>query len=558
VSIAKRILALVALIVVFVIVNRGAVEGYFSDDDLDNLSWTTAVTPEVLPPELVTPKFSEKNVRPVGAYFYRWAGQAYGLDFAKYLPWLFGFHLLNGVLIWFLLRQKGCPEMGAWAGAVFFVFHAALLEAWWKPMYIFDLLCGTLLLGSWLSFRRWWWLSWGLFWLAYKAKEVALFFPVVLALDAFLLQQGRVGTLAPFFLTSLSFGAQAVLVNRTRNTNYTLRFGMEPLRVCLEYYWRQLGLSRYGTLLVAGLMYLGRERQVWMGALGFGALLVPLLFLPTRLFSVYLYVPLLPLTVGMGFVFAKAPRWALGVGMALWLGWNWQVLREKRNAELQLGAETRAYVEQLEKAQKKKAFGDRVLSDSAPVGLRKHGVQGALRLVSGRPALEVLQPEVGVLRGLEEGKEYASLAWLMPQKRLEVVYHRKGEGRLANVEFADASAVWQLGEGWHERDGGFRWMGREAVAYLGGNPYAKTLQVRYNIGEQLVSAVGKVKVQVYLDGDLAGESEFDRAGIPVVDYPLRKVYAQRTHVRFVVSPGYQPPGDGRMLGVAIWGFGFLM
>ena len=105
----KRLLGFSALTALFVIGNRGAFEGYFSDDDLDNLSWATVAGSDTLPPVLVSPEFSKTNTRPVGAYFYRWAGWAYGLQFERYLPWLFGFHLLNGVLLWVLLRRPRRP-----------------------------------------------------------------------------------------------------------------------------------------------------------------------------------------------------------------------------------------------------------------------------------------------------------------------------------------------------------------------------------------------------------------------------------------------------------------
>lgn len=554
----KRLLAWLLMAVVFVIVNRAAFEGYFSDDDLDNLSWTTVVAENALPAELVSPVFSEKNVRPVGAYFYRWTGRAFGLDYQKYIPWLFGLHLLNGALLYLLLRRKECSEQGAWAGMLFFVFHAALLEAWWKPMYIFDLSCATLILLSWLLIRNYWPLAWLAFWLAYKAKEIALFFPVLLLMDALLLQQGRLWVVTPFLLTSLSFGVQAVLVNRARDNNYTLRFGLESLWVCLSFYWRQAGLSRFGAALLLPLAYLGKDKQVWISLAGCLALMTPLLFLPTRLFSVYLYVPFVALAVAVGFSLAKVPRWALALGMGLWLLWNWQVLRQKRNEELQAGQETRAFVEQLKESHQRRPFGDRVVIDSVPPRLRPHGVRGALRLISGNSQIAVLNSEQEVKGQLEANQEYAALSWSGAQKKLEVDYHQLGEARLTNLEFAVPSALWQLGSGWYEKDGGFRWTAKEAVAYLAGNPYSRTLQVRYNIAQQLVEAVGTVRVKLYLNGEFVGESGFSQAGIPVVDYPLPKTYGGKTEVKFIVSPGFEPPGDGRMLGVAIWGLGFVM
>ena len=57
----------------------------------------------------------------------------------------------------------------------------ALFDAVWKPMYVFDVLCATFCLLSVLMWtRRRWILSLLAFWLAYKAKELAVMLPAVL------------------------------------------------------------------------------------------------------------------------------------------------------------------------------------------------------------------------------------------------------------------------------------------------------------------------------------------------------------------------------------------
>jgi hypothetical protein len=55
---------------------------------------------------------------------------------------------------------------------MFFVFSAAAFDAYWKPMYVFDLLCTTFSLASILfyAYRRWI-LSFIAFWLAYKSDS---------------------------------------------------------------------------------------------------------------------------------------------------------------------------------------------------------------------------------------------------------------------------------------------------------------------------------------------------------------------------------------------------
>ena len=93
---------------------------------------------------------------------------------------------------------------------LFFVFHMALFDAFWKPMFIFDVLCGLFCLLSMLAWRRsgkaWWIASFAAFWMAYKSKEVAVMLPSVLLLYEFTLGERRWRRLLPFLAVSFSFG----------------------------------------------------------------------------------------------------------------------------------------------------------------------------------------------------------------------------------------------------------------------------------------------------------------------------------------------------------------
>jgi len=96
------------------------------------------------------------------------------------------------------------------AAAAFFTLSATALDAYWKPMYVFDLLCTTFSLASILLYawrRRV--LSFIAFWLAYKAKELAVMLPAVLVAYEYWFGERRFKVLIPFLLASLSFGIQA-------------------------------------------------------------------------------------------------------------------------------------------------------------------------------------------------------------------------------------------------------------------------------------------------------------------------------------------------------------
>ncbi len=541
----KRVLAVVAVLAAFLIANRAAFEGYFSDDDLDNLSWAMAAGADSFVKELVTPVFSQTNTRPTGGLFYRWAGMAQGLNFEGYLPLLFGIHWLNAGLLYWLLRRKEYGEVEAAAATVFFLFHAALLEAWWKPMYIFDLLAATFCLVTWLAFgSRWWWLGLASFWLAYKSKEVSLFFPVVLALEDW-------KRALPFLAISGNFGLQALTANRQRESAYTLRFELASLVTTLPFYAKQLVLNKFGLLVVSPLALFGWRREVLLAGLGMVVLMTPLLFLPGRLFSVYLYVPLLVLMPGLAACFGRMPRWALATGLAIFLVLDYNALREKRKTELALGHEARAYVTQLRAAHAERPLGKLAFFENSPAGYQLHGLRGALRLVSGHYEAKVLSPESAAARAEAGQEEAPTLAWFAPKQELTVRYHRVGEAKLSQLDFGQPASAWQLLDGWHDREGHFRWTGAVArLRLLAAEEFSK-LRVRFNNGNRVV------KVEVSVEGDVVGRSEFQEAGTPTIDYVLPRRFVGPVEVEIRASPVLTVEGDDRELGVALFGIGFV-
>ncbi|MEO5951390.1 MAG: hypothetical protein ABIQ44_02880, partial [Chloroflexia bacterium] len=437
----KRALTIASLLLCFLIANRGEFEGYFSDDDLDNLSWATVAGMDSFVRELVTPVFSKTNTRPTGALYYRWAGLSFGWDYSKYLVPLIALHWFNCGLLFWIVRRKGAGEFEAAAAVVFFLFHASLLEAWWKPMYIFDLLAATFCLVTWLVFgTRYWWLALLSFWLAYKSKEVALFFPVVLALDHF-------RRAIPFFAISASFGLQAMLVNTQRNTVYTLRFTPGSLLSTIPFYFKQAVLNKYGALTLAPLLWFVRDREFLKALAGTAALMIPLLFLPGRLFSVYLYVPLLALVPGLARLFQLIPKQWVVAGLALFLTLDYLALKDKRKSELAMGHESRGYITQLLAANQKSPLESTAYLENAPLGFRLHGLTGTLRMITKDPKARVLNPEDEAARLLAKDRELPTLSWFAPKQVLTVIPHQWGEAKLSELDFANPAAGWQLTSG---------------------------------------------------------------------------------------------------------------
>ncbi len=193
-----------AALVVFFFANRAAYKGYFSDDDLDNLGWPTMAGDDTFVTAILTPRFSEMNLRPIGDLYYRYLGRAFKLRFPPYVFVLQLLHVLNAVLLFCLLRRLDFSNVAAGAGALFYGLNAVILEAFWKPMYIFDVLCATFCLIALLFYLRGRWiLALVPFWLAYKSKEIAVMLPVALLAYEWLLGERKWKRLIPYFLISL-------------------------------------------------------------------------------------------------------------------------------------------------------------------------------------------------------------------------------------------------------------------------------------------------------------------------------------------------------------------
>src|SRR3954464_2994137 len=220
----KTVLVAASIVLLFLVVNRGAYKGYFQDDDLDNLAWNSQLDAVDYLNGLISPVFSRNNFRPVGHFYLHVMERLAGLRFAPYVAMLQFFHLANCFLVWLILRRLKMHPLAALSAVLFFFYHPATFDAYWQPMYVFDVLCGTFCLLSFLAFiDRRWVLSFICFVCAYKSKEIAVMLPAVLAAYEFLLGEKKWKPLVPFFLVSLSFGVQALVSNANTHDAYTLR-----------------------------------------------------------------------------------------------------------------------------------------------------------------------------------------------------------------------------------------------------------------------------------------------------------------------------------------------
>ncbi|MEI9976058.1 MAG: hypothetical protein WDO73_30765 [Ignavibacteriota bacterium] len=295
-------LLFLALMALFLVVNRPAYKGYFTDDDFDTLSWTRHASIGEFAKGLLSPGFQTNNFRPVGHLLYRVEWQLFGWDFKKYLATTHALHFLNIWLIWLLARKLGAKPFAAAAGCVFFALHPGYFEAVWKPAYVFDVLCATFCLLSLLSYVRGRWVvSFLCFWLAYKSKELAVMVPFVLACYEIWYGKHRWKPLAPFFLVSCWFAIQALWWNSNsgQESPYTFHFTLGALAVTSTFYASRVFLIEDLGLVVPIAAWFSRNRRVWLGTAVMLLFLTPVLFLPGRIDNAYAYLPFAGLAIAL-------------------------------------------------------------------------------------------------------------------------------------------------------------------------------------------------------------------------------------------------------------------
>jgi hypothetical protein len=547
----------VAAFAAFLAANRGAYRGYFSDDDLDNIGWTTALPSSDFARGLISPRYETNHFRPVGHGTFAILGSLTGLRFEWYTGVVHLLHFATTVVLFGVLRKFGFEPWQAFAGAGFFLFQMALFDALWKPMYLFDLWCGLFLalaLSSWMSGR--FLVAFLFFWLAIKSKEHAVMFAGVVALYETCLGQRRWRQVATAGIIALVFVVQAATGNRDQGAAYTLSFTVPALIQTVSYYSsRILVLPYLGPALLLAAM-LARDRRAWWGLASALLLMAPLLFLPGRMFTAYLYAPMIGIAVAVA-AFAARSGWKFtAVASAAWLLLNFVHLRERRRAELASANDNRAYCEGVARFARGNPDLRRFVVSDSPEGMRQWGVQGALRIAYRTLDLQVEAADSANLGALFAGGRVGILHWNRQLRELQSDVREAHEKNASYIDFSKPHAIWQLGEGWYEPEGAYRWTRPRAAAILRRPAGAAVFEIKVNVGDAFIGAVKRTQVRVLIDGSPAGAAEFRRPGWDTVSFPVKTAAGGDATVEILAAPEFRPPNDPRKLGIAIGAFGF--
>lgn len=580
---ATLLLAFLIFVFLFLVANRAAYKGYFSDDDLDNLANGRGIQASVYLEELLTPKRSEWNFRPAAHIYYHWMDRLAGMKFPPYVGVVQAIHLVNVVLVWLILRRLRFGEFASSAGALFFGFHVATFDIYWKPMYVFDVVCGLFcLLAVLLYLEDRVVLSFLSFWLAFKAKEVVVLLPLVLlwwelrfntAAEAGEPAEGGAGwfrrawsgflgekrwiKLAPFFLVSASFGVQALMINHGRDSYYTLRFGLDDILKCVNYYSSAVFLVPYLGLVLVVLAIAISDSRLRFGLATLLLLMAPMLALPGRLFEAYLYVPLFGLAIAMAALarMRHAKPWVV-LFFVLWLPFNYLGLRERRRATLAAAQENRAWVDA---ARTLVQNHPRVLTffyERRPENFNVWGMSGALRLLQPNANLPILAlRDPGSEKALE-ANGIGVLVWDPKRRTVSTLVREPGRKDAAYVKIDPETPIWQLGKGWFEREGSYRWISPVATAWVRRPAGAREFEVTLNISPLYLQLIHASELEVLLDGATVGKAQIRQPGWQTLRWNVTPKPEDKTQVEFRVTPELRLDQGHTIYGVPIGGFGF--
>jgi hypothetical protein len=548
-----------AAALLFFTANRDAYRGFFQGDELDNIGWTFQSPVSAFAQDLVNPVYNARNFRPMGHFYFRTMSRAFGLDFPPYLLPLHVLHLLNVWLLWMVLRNLGASPFAAGAGALFFAFHMAVFDVYWKPMYAFDLFCATFCLLSLLFWiKRRWVLSFLAFWMAYKSKELAVMLPAVLACYEIWFGKRQWRPLVPFFLVSTSFGLQGIFRNPNKDNLYTFRFTADALAASARFYADELfGVPFLGFALLA-LPAIRRDRRAWLGVAAAALLLVPLVFLPGRLYSAYWYVPLIGVATALSSLADARYGWLAGVFLAAWLPWNYLELSDYSHQKLAEDAECRDYVAQLQASAASLQGISAYLYHGLPPSFPPWGPAGALRYLQSGREIKMYAMEDPAAQPLLRSPSVATLVWVEPTRKLWITAHNPNTPDATYIIMNELTPVWQLLDGWYGLEQGYRWIAPHATAGLYRAPQAAQFEVVLSVDAQLLAASGHIDFSARLNGGPLGTARLTEVGVRTVRWPLPPGPPGGAEVQFQTDPPFHAPnGDPRTLGAAIISFGFV-
>jgi hypothetical protein len=445
-----------AVLLVALALHHGAYRGYFEDDDLATLTWTGLVPLSDLVLDVPSVRYPPAHARPTGYFYFAALDRRFHLDYPPYVAALHMLAAVNVVLLWLLLRRIGLEPVACAVGCAFFAWHRALFDGWWKPMFVYDVLCATFALASILAYvHRRWVLSFLAFWLAMRSKEVGIAVPAMLLWYEMTLGERKWLRVLPFLAPAAIYGGFGLVYNLHQQSSYSFHFEGAALAKSVAFYLSKLLWIKYAGFGFLLLPFVVRDRRVWFGV---GTMLLGLavyLLLPGRLIEIYLYLAMTGAAVAVAALAARRPAIALGL-VAMWAGWQYLLISKNARITLAAADERRAYVSALRSVPDSRVY----IYDAIPASMHSWGVDGALRLF--HPGIETVHRLEDA--GLPTSGEIQLLNW--DGRRWRLTAEPFSTAAAASIAADPSTPAWQLVSGWGPAAAGYRQIEGRALARL--------------------------------------------------------------------------------------------
>jgi len=605
-------------IIFCIAVYRLGVRAWFSEDDFAWLGLRLRVhdLPTFLD-AMFSPK-AQGTIRPWSERgFFMLFSYLFGLHALPYRLFVFANQCLNIILVMLVTRKLTRSELAAWMAPFLWIANISLVTPMgWTSAYN-EIQCASFLLISFYLFllyvetglRRFYWAQWVTFVLGFGALEINFVYPALAALYALLLARRYFRGTLPMLGVSVAY----VIVDRMAGTRgvteeatffYDLSFNVRTLVTTLVQYWTELlGVSDYAnhhqwpgwsgslSIILFAVVLVGFVGwQSWkrnflpLFLLGwFLVVLGPLLPLHNHVTDYYLFIP--AIGVAMLAAYGVTLSWRLGWGavacagllVALYMFPSISMVRAGMRILYERGDQARALVQSVAYA-KKIHPGKAILLKGVDDKLFWGAIYDSpFRILGWNDVFVTMESRWQIydphFTNIDHYFLQRSATLSLVKSDGAIVYDVEGR-QLRNV--TPLYTLWeqsepappldplidlgvpfysdQLGQGWYERERGYRWSGQHAVVYLPGPASAAgKLEVRGFVTADMVKS-GPVHLTLTINGrpePVETLSAADADFIFSYDIPSDLIGQPKMEIAVNVDRTTTPPGEGRLLGVPI-------
>jgi hypothetical protein len=340
--------------------------------------------------------------------------------------------------------------------------------------------------------------------------------------------------------------------------SYSLAFTPEAFWQTVRFYSSELFFLPYAGLLLVPAFFLTKDNRVRLGLAGAVLLMGPLWFLPGRLFSVYLYLPMIGLAIALAFVSQNRRTWVLIAAFTLWIPANYMIMRDKRKATLAAAEVAKPYVEAVGRFHAANPGVLHVVSESRPVQMESWGVESAFQWFYRSPEFKISHADLPEGRALLLEPNLAIANWKPFEKQLFMTVRDPATPFPARFDFGDGAPIWALRGGFLWSGGRFWWTGVKAAAVLHRPAKARFFEVTINVSPRQLKDQGSVQFEAVVDGQPLGVRRFTSNGWLTERWAIKPATGADVPIEIRFPAPYRPEGhNGESLGAPVVGFGFV-